>query len=85
MLGELRKIESNHNNLRTKSMKGEFQYKPEVGKPFVIFGESICPVVKANGGERIIHTTPITKVEYNPDTKTYRFNTANSIYELALL
>ena len=85
MKGELRKLETNHNRVRTDSMVGEFQMIPEVGKQFIIVGEALCPAVKAAGGGRVISTSLIQKVDYNSEQKTFKFKTLNSVYELVLL
>ena len=85
MKGELRKIKTNHNRVRTDNMVGEFYAIPEVGKQFAIYGEALCPVIKDAGGGREIKTSLIQKVSYDQDRKTFTFTTLNSTYELAIL
>jgi len=78
---KLTKIESNHNNLRTNDMVGTTSAIPEVGHEFSIFGESLS----FHGGGRVIHTTIVKESDFNEDTKTFRFKTQNSTYELEVL
>lgn len=85
MKGEIRKVETNHNRVRTDSMVGEFQNIPEVGKQFIIVGDALCPAVKAAGGGRVISTSLIQKVDYDSARRIFKFKTLNSVYELVLL
>jgi len=82
-LGVLEKIQSVHNNLRTSSMQGVFEDFPNVGEPFLIFGEGL------EFGNRMIHTTPIKEIlEIGKDGDSLDyiiFNTDNSKYKLTLL
>lgn len=79
MQGTLKRITSNHTNLRTPEMKGEFLEMPIPGKRFTIVGESLTPENNA----RVITTTPIKTVNYMDGRCV--FTTENSEYELSLV
>ena len=74
-LGQLSKITSNHNNLRTDFMEGVVKELPKVGDTFQIVGEGL------EYGMRVIHTTEIKSIDQlNEDT--VEFKTRNSTYHL---
>lgn len=85
MKGILSKVETNHNRVRTDEVEGEFVQTPEVGKSFLIFGEALCPVVKAAGGFRKVNTSIVQKVDWDPHQKEFTFKTLNSVYKLRVL
>jgi len=76
MSGKLKRLKSSHQNLRTDEVEGEYAYNPEVGKVFILIGESLS----FKGGKRWIETTPVKTVEQLPDR--IRFTTLYSTYEL---
>jgi hypothetical protein len=55
----LTRLESNHQNLRTDSAEGQTDLAPTVGEIFVLAGEPLS----TEGNIRVIHTTPIERVE----------------------
>lgn len=77
-IGNLEKITSTHQNLRTPTMEGVFEEFPKVGETFKIYGEGL------KFGNRIIHTS--TVVEILEEKKDYMiFKTLNSTYRVNLL
>jgi len=76
---KLKKIKSNHKNLRTEEVEGQTLTLPEVGKAFVLVGEALNP----EADYRSVYTTEIKHVEKMGES--YRFNTQNSIYHLDVL
>ena len=79
MRGKIKKIVSNHNNLRTTEMEGEFSEPPTVGQPFTIFGEAL----EEKEGVRMIRTTPVKEVGLITGGDLV-FKTENSEYELEI-
>jgi hypothetical protein len=79
MRGTLSKIESNHNNLRTNDMAGEFSRLPALKERFVIYGESLTPGMNF----REINTSPVQEVIKISETE-YEFKTRNSHYKIVL-
>jgi hypothetical protein len=75
----LKKIESNHTNVRTNETAGRVIDLPTVGKYFVLVGESLTPGMDA----RCITTTEVKSVEQLD--KVYKFKTLNSTYELEVV
>lgn len=75
----LTKIKSNHTNLRTDEVEGQTLTLPEVGKAFILVGESLTP----GGDGRYVYTTEIKSIEKLGES--YRFNTLNSTYQLDVL
>ena len=75
----LKKIESNHTNLRTNEIEGRTLSLPEISKNFVLVGESLTPGLDA----RVVTTTEIKSIEQSG--KKYTFKTLNSTYELEVL
>lgn len=79
-LGVFEKINSTHENLRTKTMDGMFEDFPKVGEQFIIFGEGL------KFGNRMIHTTPVKEIfdeGRNQDNYEFMvFTTANSTYKI---
>jgi len=71
--GILKKIESNHNNLRTNEVEGVFSL-PQVGEAFILFGKGL------DFGTRLIFTTPVK----NFNEKNMTFTTENSTYFLTI-
>jgi len=80
MKAKLKKINSNHNNLRTDTVEGHIDFLPEVNLPFMIKAEPIDP----NADIRLVWTTPVKSVQYI-DSNTIVFETKNSTYEIELL
>lgn len=74
---KLTKIESTHNNVRTKETVGDTPSLPVVGEPFLMYSESLTP----GADLRIIRTTHVVSLENFPDGVT-EFRTANSVYRL---
>lgn len=72
---KLTKIQSKHNNVRTKEMLGIPFEMPRVGDCFVMHGESIT----LGGAYRQICTTPVVRIEGET------FFTKNSQYKLEAL
>lgn len=72
-LGLLKKVESNHNNLRTETVEGTFKI-PVVGEDFVLYGEGL------KFGTRIVRTTPVQEV--TQDGNVINFKTRNSTYRV---
>lgn len=81
----LKKLESNHNRLRTDEIEGKCTHVPEVGYSFQMFGEALDPAMKKVGGFRTVTTSTVQFCEYLPGTKTFRFQTRNSKYQLEVL
>lgn len=81
-LGILEKINSTHENLRTKTMDGMFEDFPKVGEQFIIFGEGL------KFGNRMIYTTPVKEIfdaGRNKDNYEFMvFTTANSTYKITV-
>lgn len=75
----LKKIESNHNNVRTNETEGQTLSLPEVGKNFSLVGASLTPGLT----HRVITTTEIKEVESKGDG-SYIFKTLNSTYGLVV-
>lgn len=75
----LKKIESNHNNVRTNETEGQTLALPEVGKNFSLVGASLTPGLT----HRVITTTEIKEVETQGDG-SYIFKTLNSTYGLVV-
>ncbi len=75
----LKKIESNHNNVRTNETEGQTLHLPEVGKNFSLVGASLTPGLS----HRVITTTEIKEVEKSEDG-SYIFKTLNSTYGLVV-
>ena len=75
-LGELIKIKSNHDNLRTKSVLGHFNDYPKLEKSFILYSDSLS----LKDGFRIIKTTPVKDI--NIDGDSVYFKTSNSVYKL---
>lgn len=71
---KLTKIESNHQNLRSKEIIGNAPFKPQIGNHFVMYAESLTPGLDM----RQIVTTEITGV--STEGKITTFSTQNSIY-----
>lgn len=76
----LKKIESNHSNVRTNETEGQTLALPEVGKNFTLVGASLTPGLT----HRLITTTEIKEVQKNEDG-TYIFKTLNSTYGLSVI
>ena len=76
----LKKIQSNHNNLRTNEVEGYTLTLPKTGISLVLTGESLTPGMTA----RLVHTTEIKEVEKTSD-KEFVFKTQNSTYQLTVL
>ena len=82
-LGILEKINSSHENLRTKTMEGVFEDFPKVGEQFIIIGKGL------KFGNRIIATTPVKELfdsgknQDNPDFMV--FITLNSTYKITVI
>jgi len=56
---KLRKIKSNHNNLRTNEIVGHTEcWPPQLGEIFVMIGKPL-----KFGDGRLVYTTPITNVD----------------------
>lgn len=75
----LTKIESNHNNVRTKTMEGETRRLPQVARSFLIFAKG--GGLKIKGSDRMIHTTQVREIRLFDDF-TIIFKTRNSTYKL---
>lgn len=71
----LKKIESNHNNLRTDEVSGIAHTLPTVGKPFFMYAKAL-----EEGDVRYIHTSPVAEVRTLENEIV--FKTENSIYSL---
>jgi hypothetical protein len=71
----LKKIESNHNNLRTDEVTGITHNLPEVGERFFMYAEAL-----EEGDVRHIYTSPIKEVR-EVDNEIV-FKTENSVYSL---
>ena len=76
----LKKIESNHNNLRTNEVEGYTLTLPKEGTSLVLTGESLTPGMTA----RLVHTTEIKEVQ-KTNEKEFLFKTQNSTYQLTVL
>lgn len=76
MKGKLVRIKSNHENMRTTEMIGEFVWPPTIGKCFRIFGESLTEGEKY----RVIMTTKVKEIKREEGIIT--FKTANTTYKL---
>ena len=77
---KLTKIESSHNNVRTKETIGEAPILPEIGKSFILFGDSL----EFEGGIRTIHTSTIEEIEKITE-KELIIKTLNSTYKIEIL
>ena len=73
----LKKIESNHSNLRTPTVKGFIKEKPALNKEIVVLAQPINPIAVG----RMIRTTRIKEINVLTD-KIVRCSTSNSIYEI---
>lgn len=74
---KLKKIKSDHANLRTNEIDGKTTHIPEVGHQFQIFAPPL------DGGDfRVITTTKVVESEYKDADRSFIFKTANSVYEL---
>ena len=74
--GILKKIRSNHGNLRSNEIEGWFILPPILHSIFVLIAE---PLVE--GDARIVDTTPILSIEKLETEHHIRFETRNSTYE----
>ena len=81
----LKKIKSNHNNLRTDVIEGFTRELPAVGEVFWIEGEALDSLVRDRGGVRLIRTSPVKTVTHEENTNLYLFTTENSEYSLEVL
>jgi hypothetical protein len=77
---KLTKIQSAHDNVRTKVIVGDTNFLPELHHHFLMYAE---PLEEKEANVRIIRTTPVTSIQ-KADGK-YKFTTRNSEYELELL
>lgn len=78
----LTRIESNHNNLRTRSLQGWCFDLPVVGSSFTIMGQPISEGAVA----RVVTTSPVLSIEnLDQSSSALRFRTKNSTYELEVL
>lgn len=77
--GLLRKIETNHQRLRTETVQGDFEKLPVVGESFVIASEPLDPAATI----RIVTTSVVQKIEQRGYDIT--FHTLNSVYGLYVL
>lgn len=75
---KLTKIESNHNNLRTDSIRGWCAELPVIGSSFAMMGPPL-----ATGSVRLVRTSPVQTIEHTDNR--LRFRTENSTYELEVL
>lgn len=80
----LRKIQSNHSNLRTDVVLGTCERLPEVGRDFYLDSAALNPYIEAMGGRREIRTTEV-QVLGERVGNTITFHTQNSQYELDVL
>ncbi len=76
MLVTLRKIESNHSNLRTPEVVGTATNLPEIGEPFIMY----APPIDQQASVRVIRTSPVVTVDGTRSQTMFR--TENSLYEL---
>jgi len=76
----LKKIESNHNNLRTDTVSGLVPALPVVGDQFFMYSnEALTP----GAAGRYIYTSQIQEVRLDPTTGETIFRTENSVYALS--
>jgi len=75
----LTKIDSNHNNVRTKETEGQTLALPAVAKNFSLVGASLTPGLT----HRVITTTEIKEVETKGEG-SFIFKTLNSTYGLVV-
>jgi hypothetical protein len=75
----LKRMLSNHNNLRTDVIEGMAMHLPSVGMPFILFGESLTDPAAT----RVVTTTPVMETKVNDSV--WWFKTKNSTYELTVL
>lgn len=76
---KLIKLESSHENLRTKEVEGESLGLPLVGTSFVVVGKGI------EFGTRLVSTSPVQSVyliDANDQRDLFHFQTKNSEYAL---
>ena len=76
MYGKLSRIESSNQNLRTKTVEGEFEKYPTIGENFDLIGKSLSPL----GDFRLVSTSTVLGVMQVG--KLYTFDTMYSRYEL---
>ena len=81
MVGTLRKISENVNELRTRAVVGVFPHLPEIGSRFLIFAE---PLEEANADFRLVSTSLVLTVNFL-SSRSILFETQNSTYQLELL
>jgi hypothetical protein len=55
----LKRMLSNHNNLRTDVIEGMAMHLPSVGMPFILFGESLTDPAAT----RVVTTTPVMETK----------------------
>lgn len=76
------KVESTHNNLRTKDVDGYCLDLPQKGDQFLLFAE---PLEEKLAEFRLIHTTEVKEIDHVIEGKDFgqiNFKTKNSTYEL---
>jgi hypothetical protein len=77
--GVLTNESSNHNNLRTKSVKGMFRKKPTIGESFTIIGKSLSSA----GNVRLVTTSHVVSFRQElPDTVVIFETETGSTYRL---
>jgi hypothetical protein len=84
--GILKRIQSNHNKLRTDEVIGVCYESPKVGDSFIMYAESL----ELKGGTRVVYTTPVLSVVWDPPDGSQRvigctFTTQNSTYHLDMV
>jgi hypothetical protein len=76
----LKKIESNHNNLRTNEITGVCHKLPEVGGNFILLSTE---VLTPGTNMRRVTTSEITEVRFVENDIV--FKTQNSLYSLTII
>lgn len=76
----LKRIESNHNNVRTDTVDGLIPELPVVGKPFFMYSEE---VLTPDTNIRSIYTfSEVVEVKFNEENGDIVFRTQNSLYAI---
>lgn len=77
----LTRLQSSHQNLRSDEIEGTAPSLPQVGKNFILFGDPLAKGAIA----RLVATTPVKRIEPDPDNGSMEFWTANSHYGLQVV
>lgn len=78
---KLTRITSNHQNLRSDEIVGELVQPFCLGECVILVGEAFDEEMRANGGQRMVHTTPVIELT-SVGTDIWDFKTRNSHYRL---